>query len=185
MALKPLFSLLLQSLVQQHAFLGIFFFDFFSFKFPWLSPWLSIESQEGQRVRLNASVIVVGFEYIGGINCRVGGLLACNSVFWSRKAGWEEGNEGWLSPGVVSQCLQQRSPAWVELRQNSLWKWRALATLGSLSPGVRTLSFAVPGRFELFRRIWFCSEYGIVRIPFEHPKLSQTLSLTSDLLFKI
>lgn len=40
-----------------------------------MSPWLSIESQEGQQVRLNAWLIVVGFEYIGEINCRVGGLL--------------------------------------------------------------------------------------------------------------
>lgn len=48
-----------------------------------------------------------------------------------------------------------------------IWKWRALVALGSLSPAVHTLRFAVPERLELFGRIWFCSEYGIVKIPFE------------------
>lgn len=77
-----------------------------------MSPWLSTESQEGQQVRLNACLIVVGFEYIGKIKCRVGGLhLAWNS----------ECPEGGKLPGLsagVAAGASSRSPARVEVRQS-------------------------------------------------------------------
>lgn len=131
-----------------------------------MSAQLSMKSQEGQWVRLNAWLIVVGFEYIREMSFRTGGLLLPWNSQYPEK-GKLHGQRGRMkhrrgeavspvkgSPGVL-HGLKAKLAMEVETSDGDR------ITLS----GTTCCKFSLPGSFELHWKIWVSSGYEIVKIP--------------------